>query len=275
MAEDLISRTTRGLFRSLMTGSTAGEIAAAFQDEGFAPDPDCAYEDSSVRRQTTQAYLDAIDWSDPGHVTRALRVFGRLMHGHEARYTEHLRHSLRRDGYVTDPETGHIVSAGPQFAAGSLAGLKDASGIREQLDRIQRAIADDPALAVGSAKELIESTAKVVLAERGLPVSDKADLPELVRQAQQALGLHPGSVAPGPDSTDAVKRILGGVSTIAAGLAELRNRGYGTGHGPAGARVGLRPRHAHLAVNAAFTWCQLMLDTLADPEAPWRRAASS
>jgi hypothetical protein len=65
------------------------------------------------------------------------------------------------------------------------------------------------------------------------------------------------------------------VSTIAAGLAELRNRGYGTGHGAAGARVGLRPRHAHLAVNAAFTWCQLMLDTLADPEAPWRDAPRS
>ena len=74
-------------------------------------------------------------------------------------------------------------------------------------------------------------------------------------------------------STDAVKRILGGVSIIAGVLVELRNRGYGTGHGPAGARVGLRPRHAHLAVNAAFTWCQLMLDTLADPEGPWRNAA--
>ena len=270
MTDELISRTTRGLFRSLMTGSTVGEIAAGFQDEGFAPDPDCTYEDSSVRRQSTQAYLDAIDWSDPRHVTRALRVLERLMHGFEAQYTEQLRHSLRRDGYVTDPATGHIVSAGSQFAVDSLAGLQDASAIREQLDRIQRAIADDPALAVGSAKELIESTAKVVLAERGLPVSDKADLPELVRQAQQALGLHPSSAVPGPDSTEAVKRILGGVSTIAAGIAELRNRGYGTGHCAARARVGLRPRHAHLAVNAAFTWCQLMLDTLADPEAPWR-----
>jgi hypothetical protein len=268
--DELISRTTRGLFRQLMTGSTLGEISAAFEDEGFAPDPDCTYEDSSVRRQSTQAYLDAIDWTDPRRVMLALRVFERLLHGFEDRYTEQFRQSLRRDGYVTDPSSGHITAAGPQFAAASLAGLKDPSAIREQLDRIQRAIADDPALAVGSAKELIESTAKVVLAELGVAASDKADLPELVRQAQQALGLHPSSAAPGPDGTDAVKRILGGVSTIAAGLAELRNKGYGTGHGPAGARVGLRARHAHLAVNAAFTWCQLMLDTLADPEAPWR-----
>jgi hypothetical protein len=48
-------------------------------------------------------------------------VFARLMYGHERQYTEQLRHSLRRDGYVTDPDTGHIMSAGPQFAAGSLA----------------------------------------------------------------------------------------------------------------------------------------------------------
>lgn len=70
----------------------------------------------------------------------------------------------------------------------SLNNLTDASAIRQQLGRIQRAIIDDPALAVGSAKELIESTAKVVLTEHGLPVDDKADLPALVREAQQALG---------------------------------------------------------------------------------------
>lgn len=119
---------------------------------------------------------------------------------------------------------------------------------------------------MGSARELIESTAKVVLTERGLSVNPRDDLPALVRAAQTALGLHPTGT--GPDGSDGVRRILGAVTTIAEGLGELRNRGYGTGHGPATARVGLRPRHARLAVNAATTWCQLMLDTLADPEAP-------
>ena len=57
------------------------------------------------------------------------------------------------------------------------------------------------------------------------------------------------------------------MSIIAEGLAEFRDRGYGTGHGPATVRVGLTARHAHLAVNAAITWCQLMLDTLVDPRA--------
>jgi hypothetical protein len=50
---DLVGRTTRGVFRDLMTDSTVGAINTAFQDEGFTPDPDCRYEDSSVRRRTT------------------------------------------------------------------------------------------------------------------------------------------------------------------------------------------------------------------------------
>jgi hypothetical protein len=50
------------------------------------------------------------------------------------------------------------------------------------------------------------------------------------------------------------------VSEIVVGLAELRNRGYFTGHGQATAPAGLSARHAHLAVNAAFTWCQLIPD---------------
>lgn len=161
---------------------------------------------------------------------------------------------------------------GPRLEESSLVGLTNPVAIQEQLVRLHRAVNDDLALAIGSAKELIESTAKVVLLERGLAVDDRADLPALVREAQQSLGLHPSSVAPGPDGTDAIKKILGGVSSIAIGVAELRNRGYGTGHGPAGARTGLSERHAHLAVNAAVTWCRLMLDTLNDPAAPWRNS---
>lgn len=183
--------------------------------------------------------------------------------------------SLVRDGCAVDyPGTGIITppaDRGPLRPWRSLAMITDPTAIQEQLDRIQRAIIDDPALAIGSAKELVESTAKCVLPERGRPVNDKDDLPALARAAQEALDLHPASSAPGPDGSDAVRKILGAVTTIASGFGELRNRGYGTGHGPSGARLGLHTRHAHLAVNAAITWCQLMLDTLADPGAPWRK----
>lgn len=163
--------------------------------------------------------------------------------------------------------------AGPAIKEELISALRNPVAIRDQLGRLQRTAESDPALAIGTAKELIESTAKTVLQELGIAVNDKDDLPALVKQAQEALGLHPAAAHPGPDGTDAVKRILGGLMNIAAGLGELRNRGYGTGHGPKGERVGLRPRHARLAVNAAMTWCSVMLDTLADAEAPWKKGS--
>jgi hypothetical protein len=93
----------------------------------------------------------------------------------------------------------------------------------------------------------------------------------LIHRAQEAIGLSPAKVASsGPDGGGSVKRILGGASSVAIGVAELRNA-YGTGHGSSRTKTGLGARHAHLAVNAAFMWCQLMLDTLADPDAPWRK----
>jgi hypothetical protein len=169
------------------------------------------------------------------------------------------------------------ANAGLQIREDLIANLRDPAAIREHLARLQRIGIDqsDPPLAIGTAKELVESTAKTVLQERGFEIDDKDKLPALVRRAQEALGLHPVAAGPGPDGTDAVRRILSGLTSIAAGLGELRNRGYGTGHGPKGERVGLRPRHARLAVNAAVTWCSVMLDTLADPEAPWREEISS
>jgi hypothetical protein len=74
------------------------------------------------------------------------------------------------DGYAFDVATRHILPIAPQVALGSMANLRDRSAIREQLDRIQRAVPDDPALAVGSAKELIEITAKVLMLERDLTI---------------------------------------------------------------------------------------------------------
>lgn len=268
-ARELISSTTRGKFRDLTTGSTHGRIVAAFQDEGFAPNPDSTWDDGSVRRTTTQQYLEAVNWADPGHVTRALRVMERIMDEFEEQYTETVRKALRRDGCHID-DHGQITLATTQLPRIPLDGLRDPAAILDNLDRIQRAISDDPAQAVGSAKELIESTAKTVLLERGQAVNEKDTIATLISKAQQALSLHPSTTTPGPDSSDAVKKILGSVMTVAIGVAELRNRGYGTGHGATSARVGLHTRHAHLAVNAAITWCQLMLDTLADTNAPWR-----
>ncbi len=271
---DLVSRAARRAFRELAPSIVVREIDGMWQDEGFAPGPDNDLD--GVRRSLYQSYLDAVDWTDPSHVGRALRVFEQTARNVEPHAVQSAYEVLERDGYQV-LDNGRIAG-GPVtvLREGPLAELSDPAAIRENLERIALAIEHgDPAQAIGSAKELVESTAKVVLRELGRSVDDKDDLPQLVHRAQVALGVHPSTASPGPDGTDAVKKILGGAVTITSGLAELRNRGYGTGHGPAGPRVGLRARHAHLAVAGARLWCEFMLDTLADPAAPWRKNAQA
>jgi len=277
---ELISRRTREAVRDTMSGTTLGEIDEMWQDELFPPAEDPAPV-GGQRVTRFQGYLNLVDWTDSSHVARALRVFEAALkhwfsppngftHGTEV-VIPRLRRLFERDGYQL--HDGGRITGGPAvvIAENFLANLTDPAVIREHLDRIGHAIEkDDPAQAIGSAKELIESTAKLVLRERGATYSDADDLPQLVYQAQVALAVHPSAKAAGPDGSDAVKKILGATVTVTAGLAELRNRGYGTGHGPGAARTGLGTRHARLAINAAKLWCEFMLDTLTDSKAPWR-----
>jgi hypothetical protein len=150
-----------------------------------------------------------------------------------------------------------------------LAQLRDPDAIQAQLHRIRRALEDDFEQAIGSAKELIEATAKTVLTQLGVKYNDTASVPELARQVQRELGLHPEVIAPEAPGAETVRKILGALTTISSGVAELRNQ-YGTGHGR-GATIRLRRRHAELAVDAAMLYCRVVLGTLSDPEAPWQR----
>ncbi|MDQ1246644.1 MAG: hypothetical protein QG597_1012 [Actinomycetota bacterium] len=271
LRRDLISRATRRAFRELAVSIVVRDIHGMWQDEGFPP-ADPSPNENGERRSLYQGYLDAVDWSDLGQVARAVRVFELTAKGFEPQFQQSAYDLIRRDGFQV-LDSGRIVG-GPTAVVreGALANLADPAAVREHLDRISRAIeSDDPAQAIGSAKELIESTAKLVLRELGRSADDARDLPKLAMEAQLALKVHPSTAAPGPDGSDAVKRILGGVTTVATGVAELRNKA-GTGHGPGSPRAGLGVRHAHLAVGAARLWCEFMLDTLGDPAAPWRKS---
>lgn len=272
---DLVSRGTRGRFRDLATDSTVGAIATAFQDEGIAPNHESTYEDTSVRRVTAQQYMESVDWTNEAHVARALRAMERLLEDFPEGATGRFWSALEDDGYVRDPGSKRLDLRATRTRLaepGVLASLVDPAVIRIHLRRLEPAVGADPELAIGIAKELIESTAKLVLVERGVGFTKDDDLPQLTNRAQEALKLHPKQGNPNvPDGGTGVKRILGGALSIAVGVAELRNT-HGTGHGREKLPPGLAPRHARLAANAAITWCELMLDTLGDAKAPWRKS---
>lgn len=277
----LLQRRTRSTIRDLMNGTVLRVIDTMWQDEGFTPTSD-PRPSGGERTTLFQAYLDAVDWTDPGQVIRAVRVLNVALSGvvdqaGDASLTERqhreLQELLRVDGFRLSDDWQIEGTPLVALSQASLAGIDRPEVLREHLERIADAVGrEDARLVIGSAKELVESTAKLVLAARGQEPSDADDIADVVRKAQLALNVHPSRQGPaGPDGTDAVKKILGASTTISAGLAELRNRGYGTGHGQAAPRTGLGSRHARLAVNAARLWCEFMLDTLNDERAPWRQ----
>ncbi|MFN8190986.1 MAG: abortive infection family protein [Nocardioidaceae bacterium] len=150
---------------------------------------------------------------------------------------------------------------GPKVTDEALSSLDDPGAIRDHLDRIERNLDDDPRLAVGSAKELVESTAKLVLRRSGVEYGRSDDLPSLVAKAHTALGINAKQVDERAENAVGIRTLLGAVSRIGVGMAELRNQ-VGTGHGQAEVPTWVTPRHARLAVGSAHVWCQFVLETL-------------
>lgn len=95
-------------------------------------------------------------------------------------------HLLEAGGIVHMPVLPALPSLDPSTV---LRG--DPSAIHLALERINNSLLTDPALAIGSAKDLVESTAKIVLRETGQTFTDREDMADLIRRAQQALALHP------------------------------------------------------------------------------------
>jgi tellurite resistance protein len=177
-------------------------------------------------------------------------------------------------GEVFDPLLACLYQLADQVPAGTVAtpalnALTDPAVISEHLRRLAASVDSDPRLAVSVAKDLVESTAKLVLRDRGVAYTAKEDLPALVAMAQQALRLAASGVADSTDEAKALKTILGSLTRLTQGVAELRNQ-VGVGHGREAVPTWVRPRHARLAAGAATTGCNLMLETLGDPDAPWR-----
>jgi hypothetical protein len=133
--------------------------------------------------------------------------------------------------------------------------------LNEQIQRMENAIATaDPALAIGTAKELIETCCKTILKKYGQEVSGCPDIPTLNKNTLKQLKLVPEGIPKAKRGSDIIKRLLQNLGTIVNNLAELRNL-YGTGHGKEGKTKGLNVRHAKLAVGAASTLVHFLFDT--------------
>ena len=280
MNGDLISKKTRQVFREHLVGWTLREISDAFDAEDVPCDLNYQPPVSGQRRSLVEQYYHTVAWDDWREVKKVLKVYEDILErahemekfgmlaGHVTPTAQHERltidrmiNALRRDGLqwidsriVTGagmPSLEDIKEAASEF---------DARYLSEQIRRIEQAVDTDPALAIGTAKELVETCCRTILAERGKPVTGTPDLPMLTKQTLRELALVPEGVPEQAKGAEVIKRLLSNLASICQGLAEIRGL-YGTGHGKDGSAQGIKPRHAKLAVGAAATLVTFLFET--------------
>ncbi len=263
---DMISKATRNEFREVLVGFVLREIDMIFEGAGFNPNLNYDPQISGERRTLVEKYYINIDFSSPTDIRKLLAAYEDIiLHLKRSSAEESVKDLLRRmerDGYSF--EDGRFIQI-PSLqlplveAIRSHAASLDLEGLYSQIDRLAQAAENDPPLAVGTAKELVETICKTILEDRGVS-ADKEDMGKIVRVVSKELSLLPDTIPNKAKGLDVIRRVLSNLNQITQGLAELRNL-YGTGHGRSGRTRGIQPRHAKLAIGAATTLAIFLLET--------------
>lgn len=149
--------------------------------------------------------------------------------------------------------------------ARTVADALNAGWMAKEIQRLERAVDTDPDLAIGTAKELVETCCKTILTKRGVEYGKSADLGDLAKLVVKELKLVPEGITDEVKGANSIRLILRNLTSITHNLAELRGL-YGTGHGRDGQHRGLQPRHARLAVGSAVAFIDFIADTYRDRE---------
>lgn len=265
MARDWIGKRAMTAFREhFVRDYYLRTIADAFEDEGFEADSTYEPNVGGQRREYVEQFYVTIDRTDRAQVGRLLRVYeGVLLSCGDNAEHDKLVQMLERDGINYDK--GRLRLRGGVRAADRLSVIaegEDQSYLAAQLTVIHDNIETNPTLAIGTAKELVETTCHTLLRRLGEEPANKPDLQRLVKLVTTELKLTPNGVEDDKRGRDSIVKTLGAMSTVVQGLAELRNT-YGTGHGKHGQFKGLQPRHARLAEGAASTVSTFLIETWA------------
>jgi hypothetical protein len=137
--------------------------------------------------------------------------------------------------------------------------------LMQQVTRMQSEIDADPTLAIGTAKEFVETICKTILNVRGVSYDKNLEIQPLVKLTCKTLKLVREDIPDETKAADTVRNLLSNLAVISQYLAELRNP-YGTGHGKEASFKGLQPRHARLAVSAATTLGVFLFETYAEQQ---------
>jgi Abortive infection C-terminus/AbiJ N-terminal domain 3 len=180
--------------------------------------------------------------------------------------------ALMRDNYELYPAewmSGHAVygwrlrdsfhGGNPELKLRERPVLTDPSVLEEHLTRIRDDLTSDPAAAISSCKNLLESLFRIILDRAQISYAEKEDTPQSYRKAAELLELKAESVPSSAKGSESSQQILRTLVTTVQSLAELRNE-LGIGHGKSKRSVALA-RHARLTLNATVAIAEFVLDT--------------
>lgn len=217
----------------------------------------------------TQDLLNGINHKEDGF-EQIVRITERLLDprdyvGREDKLenvVNHLNEYLKYDGFelARIGTTYRLVEAGGTAPVTEIFGSMTLSlpNVKADFERAISSIESDPAGAITSACSTLESVTKSILDGLGKPYPKDQSIQPLVSATLRELTL-----APDQYSEAEIKRILGGLVNIPAGIGVLRTK-YGDAHGRGTQFAQMFPRHARLAVNAASTIGLFLLETYLD-----------
>jgi hypothetical protein len=272
-----LSRRARQKFAEFASGhGTLNAIEDAYAAHDFLVPADFAPPSDRQRRALCNAIEATINADDPAVAERLLRVYVDAIEDwgwvHDswqsnpndpkqlADSAKTLIAVLQRDGAPIDDEGRLAFGAGPiALPIDSLQRIDAPEVLHQHLQRINDTIIRDPAAAIGSAKELVESAFKIVLDDYGVTYKRSADLLELYKLVSAELRIARDSVPDSAKGSKASQTILTNLTTAVQNLAELRNE-LGLGHGRTAPSKALT-RHARLAGDSAQTIASFVLAT--------------
>nr|WP_309503696.1 abortive infection family protein [uncultured Roseovarius sp.] len=141
----------------------------------------------------------------------------------------------------------------------AVAATLNSDTLYEDLRRLERIGDSEPGEAIALAKEIVESCCKLILDDRKVEYPEKAEIPELLKLLRKEIKIMPDGIDESAKGANEIRGILTSLGNIPHSLAPLRNA-YGKGHGRGRDFKGLQPRHARLAIGAASTFVDFILD---------------
>ncbi|MDO6758103.1 abortive infection family protein [Phaeobacter inhibens] len=184
-----------------------------------------------------ERFIRSLQWGDADHEGHVLDLIEQMSYSNVPAFLDLVeRPNVKRALKRKDPEIFDIwqhdvdpVVTALSHSLGEVAAVSSVIDLKTHIERIEKALPDDPYLAVGATKDLLEAAMRTILTNRGHTDVRKLHFPELTSTCFNELGLSP-QTPPASKGEGHIRKISSNARKMIETANELRNL-TGTGHG--------------------------------------------